>query len=416
MTKDSMEIDRLFRQESGKMVAVMTKFLGFKNLEIAEDIVQDTFIQAFESWETRGLPDNCQGWLYTVAKNKATDYLRRQQVKTKVDQYVRTAIPLEYTITANLEQAFYAIKDNQLQLLFAVCHPAISEEAQIALALKTLGGFTAKEIARAFLTSEDTINKRLYRAKEKIRKEQIQLEIPRKNQLDTRISAVLKTIYLLYNEGYYSSSTEKIIRKDLCLEAMRLGLLLQGAELPRQRDISALLALMCFHTSRFESRLNTLGEMIPISRQDRSLWNVDLINRGIQYLQKLNLGALDSAYQIEAAIAYFHTMEESTEKWHALLALFKQLLAYKNNPSTQLNYALVISKAKGNKEAIAYLQHQDMPKDDYLFMALMGELHKEMDLKQALSFLESAIQLAPLQAEKILLQEKIKILRSKISE
>ena len=402
-------LDHLFRHESGKMVAVLTKLFGFERLEIAEDLVQDTFVQAFETWKIKGVPENPQGWLYTVAKNKATDYIRRQQVKRKVDSHLRLAIPVEYSITAHLEKAFYEIQDNQLQLLFGICHPAIPEDAQIALALKTLGGFSIDEISRAFLTNKEVINKRLYRAKEKIRKEDIHLEIPVGESLVNRIDSVLKTIYLLYSEGYHSSSTEVVIRKDLCLEAIRLALLLHSSELPKQKDVSALLALMCFHTSRFESRVNDLGELIPWSQQDKKLWNFELIEKGIKYLQGLDINHLETPYQLEAAIAFLHTMDDHPDKWAGMLALYHRLSKIKGGSLVYLNYAFVLNKVQGPQRALEYLNQITDLDHNYLFHALKGEIQKQTSKPEALEHLRKALTLAPLEAEK-------KILRTKIQE
>ncbi|MDW3193377.1 MAG: sigma-70 family RNA polymerase sigma factor [Cytophagales bacterium] len=400
------KIDHLFRHESGKMVAVLTKLFGFDQLEVAEDLVQDTFIRAFESWKFNGTPDDPLAWLYTVAKNKATDYVRRQQTRRKVDDVVKTAIPVEYTITAQLEQAFHDITDSQLQLLFGVCHPAIPEEAQLALALKTLGGFGIQEIASAFLTNKEVINKRLFRAKQKIRKENIRLEIPSPNQLSERTGSVLKTIYLMYNEGYHSSSQEAVIRKDLCLEAMRLALLLEQSDLPITKDCWALLALMCFHTSRFECRLNELGDLIPWSKQDHSKWNQELIEHGLNYLQRLNLNELASAYELEAAIAYFHTMEDHPQKWEGLLALYRRLSKVKASPMVLLNETYVLSKVAGANIALEMLDSITELHGHYLYFAVKGEILINEDPVGAIKALEKAIALAPLEAEKKILREK----------
>ncbi|MEM9326434.1 MAG: sigma-70 family RNA polymerase sigma factor [Bacteroidota bacterium] len=404
-------MDHLFRQESGKMVAVLTKLFGFDQLEIAEDIVQDTFIQAHDTWKLKGIPDKPVSWLYTVAKNKATDLLRRQQTKRKVDAHLRTAIPVEYSITAHLEQAFYEIKDNQLRMLFAVCHPAIPEEAQIALALKTLGGFNIQEIARAFLTTKEVINKRLFRAKDKIRREQIALEVPEGEALQTRVERVLKTIYLLYNEGYHSASAEVVMRKDLCLEAIRLALLLHESQLQQDSDVCALLALMCFHTSRFESRMNELGQLIPLGKQDRTKWNVDLIARGTYFMQSMNFERLSTAYELEAAIAYLHTLPDGEEKWSAMLALHDRLLMVKNNTNIHLNMALVISKVRGPEEALRYLQRLEGVESNYLFYALRGDISRDLWPTQAREDLQKAIALAPLEAERAILLTKLQAIR-----
>ena len=392
------------------MVAVLTKLFGFDQLEVAEDLVQDTFIRAFESWKFNGTPDEPFAWLYTVAKNKATDYVRRQQTRRRIDDTIRTAIPVEYTITAQLEMAFQEISDSQLQLLFGVCHPSIPEEAQVALALKTLGGFGIQEIASAFLTNKEVINKRLFRAKQKIRKEGIRLEIPASDELAIRTKSVLKTIYLLYNEGYHSSSQEVVMRKDLCLEAMRLALLLEQSSLPISQDCSALLALMCFHTSRFESRMNELGDRIPWSKQDQSKWNQELIERGLSYLQRLNLNELASEYELEAAIAYFHTMKDQPEKWEGLLALYRRLSKVKNSPMVRLNEAYVMSKVGGPIRALQMLHRLEELHHHYLYFALKGEILLMSAPEEAIKALDQAIELAPLEAEKkILLQKRDRI-------
>ncbi len=401
------DIDHLFRHESGKMVAVLTKLFGFDQLEVAEDIVQDTFVQAHESWKLRGSPDKPVSWLYAVAKNKATDYLRRQQTKRKVDSHLQSAIPVEYSIAAHLEQAFYEIQDNQLRMLFAVCHPAIPQEAQIALALKTLGGFGIQEIARAFLTSKDVINKRLFRAKDKIRREQIALEVPRGESLESRMESVLATIYLLYNEGYHSASEEMVMRRDLCLEAIRLALLLYESHYEKHQEVCALLALMCFHTSRFESRMNELGELIPLGQQDRTKWNQELISQGTYFMRSMDFNELSTAYELEAAIAYLHTLPDSDDKWSGMLALHDRLLRVKNTTNIHLNMGLVISKVHGDKEALQYLERLNDVEDNYLYYALRGELHRGTSPEQAKSDLAKAISLAPLAAERKLLLSKL---------
>ncbi len=389
------------------MVAVLTRLFGFDQLEVAEDLVQDTFIRAFETWKFKGTPDDPLAWLYAVAKNKATDYVRRQQTRRKVDDVVKTAIPVEYTITAQLEQAFHDITDSQLQLLFGVCHPAIPEEAQLALALKTLGGFGIQEIASAFLTNKEVINKRLFRARQKIRNESIRLEIPPPHQLNERTSNVLKAIYLMYNEGYHSSSQEAVIRKDLCLEAIRLALLLEQSELPITKDCWALLALMCFHTSRFDSRMNELGDLIPWSQQDQTRWNQELIERGLSYLQRLDLNGLSSAYELEAAIAYFHTMEDQPQKWEGLLALYRRLSRVKCGPMILLNETYVLGKVAGPDRALEMLETIPELSDHYLYFALKGEILLKKDPTAAIKALAKAIDLAPLEAEKKILQKKI---------
>ncbi len=216
-------VDHLFRHESGKLVSVLSKLLGLQNLETAHDIVQDTLLQALSTWAYNGLPENPSAWLTRVAKNKAVDYLRRgKNFETKISPQYAYLLRSEYVLTPTISQLFEEdeIQDSQLKMIFACCHPSIPAESQIALALKTLCGLSSGEIARAFLASEETINKRIYRAKEKIRNEKMELELPSTQELPERIDAVLKSLYLLFNEGYNSCHPERLIREELCEEAI----------------------------------------------------------------------------------------------------------------------------------------------------------------------------------------------------
>jgi RNA polymerase sigma-70 factor (ECF subfamily) len=236
-------IDHLFRQESGKMVAVLTKLLGLQNLEAAQDITQDTLLQAMSTWRYAGIPANPPAWLMKVAKNKAIDFLRREKrLKALVPQYA-SLLQSEYTLSTTVNNFFLdnEIEDSQLRMIFACCHPAIPVESQIALILKTLCGLSNTEIAKAFLTTEETVAKRIYRAKEKIKAEQIELEAPLGGELKLRLDAVLKSLYLLFNEGYNSSHQEYLIREDLCREAIRLCHLLTEQELTNYPRTKALL-------------------------------------------------------------------------------------------------------------------------------------------------------------------------------
>lgn len=406
MNNQSQLIDHLFRHESGKMVAVLTKLFGFQQLEVAEDLVQDTFVMAAQSWLAQ-VPDNPSAWLYKVAKNKALDYVRRQKKFQTIAAEIVTAIPIEYSINAQLEAAFQSIKDSQLQMLFAICHSAIPIEAQVALALKTLCGFSIDEIARAFLTNKENINKRLFRAKEKIRKEGLQLEFPDATQLTASIDSVLQCIYLLFNEGYYSSSQEVLIRKDLCLEAARLCLLLLETTPTNQPPVNALMSLMCFHMSRFESRLDEDGGIVLWQEQNRTLWNVALIEKGEFYLNAAAFGETVSTYHLEAMIAYYHTQPDDDNKWRALLQLYDQLLLANENPVVQLNRAYVLSKTQSPEAAIADLEGLSIFHQHHLYHALLGKLYEYIDINRALEHWQRALDLAPLALEQTFIREKI---------
>ena len=245
-------IDHLFRHESGKMVSVLSRLLGLQNLETAQDIVQDTLLQAMSTWSYGNIPANPSSWLYRVAKNKAIDFLRREKRFAAISPEYAYLLQSEYTLSPTINNLFLEneIQDSQLRMMFACCHPFIAEESQIALALKTLCGLSVNEIAKAFLTNNETISKRIYRAKEKIKTEKIELDVPHSSELAKRVDAVLKSLYLLFNEGYNSSHPDQLIREDLCEEAMRLCYLLTQQSLTAYPRSKALLSLMCFQASR----------------------------------------------------------------------------------------------------------------------------------------------------------------------
>ena len=271
-------LPHLFRTEYRKIVSVLCRRFGFDRMESAEDIASDTFLTAAQTWSLQGLPPNPEAWLYTVAKNKAIHVLRRNAFFT---QTIAPELhnPPEDPRDADIDLSPQNINDSQLLMMFAICHPSIPPEAQVGLSLRILCGFGIEEIADAFLTSKETINKRLYRARETLRKEKISIELPGPAAIDERLSPVLTTLYLLFNEGYYSTSQNTTLRKDLCLEAMRLCTMLVENESTNTPQVNALLSLMCFHASRFEARMSGNGEPILYQEQDTALWNTDLIRK-----------------------------------------------------------------------------------------------------------------------------------------
>ena len=248
-------VDNLFRHESGKLIAVLTRTFGPKNLELAEDVVQDTLLKALEYWKFHGAPDNPSAWLFTVARNKALDVIRREKHKKEFAEDLNALLKSEYSagITLNHFINENEIQDEQLQMMFVCCHPSLPEEGQVALVLKTLCGFSVAEIAKAFLTSEETITKRLYRAREQFRNENIRFEIPQLIDLPARLESVLTAIYLVFNEGYNSSSHDLVIREDLVEESLRLTHFLINNKITCQPNALALMALLCFHAARLHS-------------------------------------------------------------------------------------------------------------------------------------------------------------------
>jgi len=405
-------IDHLFRHEAGKMVAVLTRLFGFPNIDQAEDIVQDTLLKALETWKYGKMPENPRAWLYLTAKNKVIDIIRRQQVKHKINTDISYLLKSEYTLVPTVQEMFTEneIKDSQLRMMFACCHPSFSKEAQITLILNTLCGLNTHEIADAFLSNEETIQKRLYRTKEKLRKEKISLDYPGTEAMDERLEAVLKTLYLLFNEGYNSSHTEKLIREDLCEEAMRLTILLTENSRTNLPYTHALLALMCFHASRFNARLDDNGFIILLKDQDRKQWNQFLIRKGNEYLSKAAMGDLIHEFHVEAAIASLHANASSYDHtdWKMILQLYNNLLEMNFNPVVALNRCLVIGETEGYDAAIRELEKMNELEENCHYNTSLGEMYFKTGRKEeAKKFFTRALSLTSSHAEKKLINNKI---------
>ena len=399
-------IPHLFRTEFRKITAVLCKLFGIAHIEIAEDIASETFLRAIETWPYKGVPENPTAWLYTVAKNKAKNYIHRDQVFTgKIAGEIRHTLSGIEEIEIDLSEQ--NITDSQLQMLFAICHPSISTEAQIGLALRILCGFGIDEIANALLTNKETINKRLFRAKDKLRTEKVKIEFPGAAEINKRLETVLTTLYLLFNEGYYSESRDTVLREDLCLEAMRLTYLLIENEHTCKPVVYALLALMCFQSSRFEARKNANREMILYQDQDETLWNQELISKGMYFLNVSAQGDKISKYHLEASIAYWHTIKEDThEKWENILQLFNQLLQIEYSPIAALNRTYALSKSNGKAAAIIEAEKLGLT-DNHFYFTLLGELYKGTDDDKARKNFQTAFSLAKTQTDKQTIQKKI---------
>lgn len=402
------------------MVSVLTKIFGTENLETAEDVVQQTFIDAMDIWKLKGIPENPSGWLFRVAKNKAIDIIRRNKHSVQYDFNDGGNILLtsEYTLMPAMENIWKEelIKDDMLRMMFACCDPGLPEESQITLILKTLCGFSTAEIAKGFLTTEDTVSKRLYRTKEYFRQNKIKPEIPTVRDLKVRLSSVLNVIYLLFNEGYNSTHSDDLIRNDLIEEALILCKLLTENNYTQQPETFALMALMCYHSSRIKSRLTAEGEIILLPYQDRGKWNIKLIELGNNYLNKASVGDEVSTYHIEAAIAYEHCTAVSFDKtnWKRILELYEWLNRNNSSPVTELNMAVVIMQLDGAAAALNTLENfPDKKKIEkfYLYHSLLGEIYLRLNdrVKAKNSFL-TAIGYTNSEKEINLLQEKVKTL------
>jgi len=412
-------VDHLFRHESGKMIAVLTRIFGMHNLSLAEDVVQEAFLKAVQTWTFQQLPDNPSAWLMTVARNKALDIIRRQQHFRHLSGEL--AYQLQHATEDAVQQLFLdtEITDSQLRMIFACCHPSLKAEDQIAFTLKTVSGFGAAEIARALLTNEAVIQKRLYRAKQFIKDEGIQLEIPSGRQLPPRLDTVYTVLYLLFNEGYNSLKADELIREDLCMEAMRLCLLLSEHQVGKQPATFALLSLMCFQTSRFDSRIDENNSIVLLQNQDRSTWNKELIDRGYHYLRLSSAGERLTVYHVESAIAAEHCLASSFEQtnWQRMRQLYDLLLEQKPMPVVLLNRAIVQSQlgktATAIQEILAIPDIEKLLSSHYIYSAVLGDLYLQCgETLLAQKHLTQAGALTTSQAERKLIQEKLGLINN----
>ncbi len=412
MTMNQPELlPHLFRTEFSKITAVLCKLFGLKHIEIAEDIAGDTFLAAAENWSYNGIPPNPTAWLYSVAKNKTLTYLKRNQLYSEIPTSQKELLTEKFA-EIEIDLSLQNITDSQLQMLFAVCHPSISAESQIGLALRILCGFGIDEIATALLSNKETISKRLLRAKEKLRTEKIRLELPPESEISNRLETVLTTLYLLFSEGYYSESQDSVIREDLCSEAMRLSVLLLENPSTAKPQVYALFSLMCFHSSRFRARKNDSGELVLYQDQNEALWDQNLISKGAYYLHIASQGKQISHYHLEAGIAYWHTVKtDSNEKWENILQLYNRLLQISYSPIAALNRTYALSKANGKMEAIREAEKLNLTFTHFYYV-LLGELYSGIDIGKAETNFERALELAKTETDKKLIQLKLESLKT----
>ena len=410
-------VDHLFRHQSGKMIAVLIRIFGMHNLEMIEDVVKESFLRAMHTWTFQQLPESPAGWLMQVARNRAIDIIRRQQHFQQYSRELATELQQE---AENTVQQFFSeaeIADSQLRMIFACCHPSLKEEDQVALTLKTVSGFGVTEIAHALLTNEAVIQKRLYRAKQFLKDNHISLDIPSGHELNSRLHMVYTVLYLLFNEGYKSQQPNEVIRKDLCVEAMRLCLLLAEHRAGKQPTTFALFALMCFQASRFESRIDENNSIILLQHQDRNTWNKALIQKGYEYLNLSSQGDELTVYHLESAIAAEHCMANSftATNWQRMLQLYDMLLEQKRTPLVILNRAIVLWQLNETAAALKEIWQIDaieqLINSHYIFSAVLGELYIQLgDDRNANKFLQQAQALTTSLAEKKLIASKLETL------
>lgn len=402
-------LPHLFRQEYAKMTAVLCRHFGLKHIEIAEDISSDTFLKASEQWAIKGVPENPTAWLYSVAKNKTKDYFKHISVfETKIKNDLKSDRPKQESDFEFNEQI---ILDSQLAMIFAVCNPANNPESQIALALQVLCGFSVEEIANAFLTKNETIKKRLQRARNNLRSNNFQIGTLTQIEIQSRQETVLHTLYLLFNEGYFSKSSNQFIRNELCSEAIRLCLTLTENPITNSLQAYALLALMCFQSSRIEARTNDNGEVVLFDDQDKNRWDNSLIEKGNYYLVNATNGSEISRYHLEAGIAYWHTTDNK-DKWKNILQLYNQLILIEYSPISALNRTFAFSKVYGHKKAILEAEKLNLAESNQ-YHELMGYLLAEDNIQKAIKHYEQAMKMTKSETEKHTLKKEIERLKMK---
>jgi len=406
-------IPHLFRTEYSKIVAVLCYTFHLKDIEIAEDIASETFLKATEVWGLKGIPEKPTAWLYTVAKNKTKDYFKHHAVfENKIKDVLKSN---DSKTEPDVDFTEENISDSQLAMIFSVCNPSNSTEAQICLALQILCGFSVEEIANAFLTKVETIKKRLQRARTILRETHFEIKVLGKDEIEIRQETVLKTLYLLFNEGYFSKTNNQAIRKDLCSEALRLTYILTENTLTDTPQTNALLALMCYQSSRLEARTSNDGDAILLDQQDKSLWNNELIEKGNHYLIKAYKEDEISKYHLEATIAYWHTTPTDENKWEHILKLYNQLILIEYSPVTALNRTFAFAKVYGNELAIKEAEKLPIDTNSHYY-SLLGYLYSDIDLNIAINHYEHAVALTKSQTEKQTLTKEIKRLKEKKKE
>lgn len=413
-TKDvSGLVDHLFRREAGKMVSYLTRVFGVGNLRMAEDVVQDTLCRALETWPVYGVPENPPAWLMRVARNRAIDLVRRDWRFRHIAPEIERELGSKDSPYG--EDAAFAgeIRDDQLRMMFSCCHPSLSTDAQMTLILKTLCGFGVAEIAHALLASEDSIEKRLSRARNVLRSSGDFVEIATAPDMPERLEAVYRAVYLLFNEGYHGTRSEETVREELCFEAIRLALLLSEHPESAGPRTYALLALFCFQAARLSGRTGDDGGLVQLGMQDRSKWDRDLIGRGFYFLTRSSSGDDLSEFHIEAGIAALHCSAPSYEEtdWGKILELYDTLYRIAPTPIVALNRAVALGNAFGPDEGLAELgkiPDSERLKDYPFYEAAQGEFHLIAGRRdEAAKHFEKAAALARSPAEREFFERKV---------
>ena len=407
-------VEHLFRHEYGKMVATLTRIFGVEHLTLAEDVVQEALSRALQTWPFYGVPQNPSAWIIRASRNLALDVVRRQKVFRDKEAEITRQMEDRGDASGGAIFTEHEIRDDRLRMMFVCCHPLVPADAQVALALKTLCGFSVTEISRAFLTSESAILKRLTRAKQKIRQARVPFEIPAGAELARRMAGVLQALYLLFNEGYKASGGETLVRADICQEAIRLAMLLAehpAGDLPRTH---ALLALMLLNAARLPARVDDEGNLLLLKDQDRTKWDRPMIARGLLHFARSAAGHEISEYHLQAGIAACHATapDDASTDWARILAFYDRLGEIDPSPVIALNRAVAIANLRGAQAglaAVAAIRGLDKLEEYYLLHAVRGDLESRLDhVDSAVRHFRRSLEFASLDSERVFLTRRLR--------
>jgi len=418
----SEAVEHFFRHESGKMVATLTRIFGIEHLSLAEDVVQEALARALQTWPFYGIPKNPPAWIMRASRNLALDVVRREKVFRGKEIEITRLMEGQHNpapdATVFVDQE---IADDRLRMMFVCCHPVVPAEAQVALALKTLCGFSPAEIAKAFLTSEAAIAKRLTRAKQKIREAKIPFEIPAGEQLARRLDGVLQSLYLLFNEGYKASSGDSLVREDLCREAIRLTGLLAEHTAGNQPRTHALLALMLLNAARIPTRVDGEGNLLRLQEQDRTRWDQSMIARGLFHFAQSAAGEEITEYHLQAGIAACHCAAKDYEStdWRRILSLYDRLVKFDDSPVVALNRAVVVANIHGPRaglDVVAAIKNLEKLNSYYLLYAVLGEFEARLNHSQAAAdHFRKSLELAEIKSERMFLSNRLRSCEQNLS-
>ncbi|MBL7670325.1 MAG: sigma-70 family RNA polymerase sigma factor [Bdellovibrionaceae bacterium] len=413
-------LDHLFRRQSGQMVAYLTRFFGTDHLDLAETVVQEALLKAVQSWPISGIPENPKAWIIRAAKNSAIDHFRKQHDSLlEPEIFDKLADGLEDDDAKLIHTMTQELKNDDLKLLFICCHSSLGSESRTALTLKTVCGFSVKEVARAFLSKEETIAQRLVRAKKKIAEEKLKYEVPPPSELEARLDSVLEVLYLLFNEGYLATDGESLIRKDLCDEAIYRTTVLAQHSVGQQPKVFALLALMHLQASRFQARTDSAGDLLLLEEQDRSLWDQEHIGMGLKYLEMSAQGNDLTEFHLQAGIASCHAIAPSFEEtdWQNILSYYDMLFDRSPSPIVALNRSVALGMVRGMAAGISEvlsIKESGALSSYYLLSATLAEFYRrDGNYGKALGFYHEALSLVGTEPERRLIEKRIKTCKEK---